>query len=156
MTLEVFSNLNDSMIWINGHVTMTASFPVLQNWEVWLLCHRMENWADRNFMKLIKGKYKVHSWEATIPCSSTCLELPRWEATPQKRTLASWWTPSRMCADNKASCQIRPKSSWAVLGKMLPAGQGKRFLCFYWALVGSHGKCWVQSGLPRTRKTWTY
>lgn len=67
---------------------MTASFPVVQNREVWLICHRLENWPDRNLMKFIKGKYNVLTWEATIPCSSTYLELPRWKATPQKKR--SW------------------------------------------------------------------
>lgn len=76
------------IIWTKGHVTMTASFPVVQNWEVWLICHRLENWPDRNLMKFIKGKYNVLTWEATIPCSSTYLELPRWKATPQKKR--SW------------------------------------------------------------------
>lgn len=108
-------------------------------------------WADRNLMNFIKGKCKVLTWEAAIPCSSTYLGLSRWKATPQKRTLASWWTPSRTFANNTASCQRRSKSSWVAL-------QVKGRCSFvsrehWWDYTWSSGS---SSGLPHTRKTWIY
>ena len=51
--------------------------------------------------------------------------LPSCKAAWKKKASKSWWTPSWPWACNMPWCQRRIMISWAALGKVLPAGQGR-------------------------------
>ncbi|GAB0180043.1 mitochondrial enolase superfamily member 1 [Grus japonensis] len=55
---------------------------------------RLEEWANKDHMKLNKDRCNSCTWENIIQEFSTGWDLPGWGAALRKRTWASWWTAS--------------------------------------------------------------
>ena len=102
-----------------------------------------------------QGEMQSCIWGGTTSCNSS-LRPTIQKAALQRRILGSWWTASWLWASNVPLWQRRPTASWAALGRALPVGQGRWSFPstqHWWDPIWSAGP---SSGLPSTRKIWTY
>jgi len=95
-----------------------------------------EKWANKNLIKVNKGKWKYWTWGWTTPSLSTGWGVTDWKAALQKKTGESWCIPTWPWVRNVSLEQRRSTISWAALGRALLADwRGWSLLCAqcWWA-----------------------
>jgi len=117
--------------------------------------HRLEKWANRNLMKFSKGKSKVLHLGRNNPMHQYMLDAAQLESSLAEEDLEVLLSASKTMRQQRTFVVGRPTTFWGALSSVTSKSM-EVVLPFYSALVRHIWSSRSSTGLPSTRKTWTY